>query len=234
MNLWNKLRGKNKCEGKFERVESDVRLRMEPLETLVLSIVAAADKCSRTVTGRPPAGAVASAADIFVLNEFMYFFLHLTMREAFELQFEPARLEKLGAYLAPLMAAAAVDSFCSRWPEDRKSKLRSDFCDDLNDADIAYAKCEPVLVSRDEPLTGNTLLAKLVGRVVEAREGAARLQPLERTLALQNPEMMMVALSAAVDAIGELRLNERVAGAGGALDQITIEEIRHAVNAASR
>jgi hypothetical protein len=143
------------------------------------------------------------------------------MREACGLRFDLAMLEKLGAYLGPLVAAIAVDRFCAHWPEDRKSKLRSDFRDDLNAADFEYAKCEPVLMSKDTPLTSNTLLAKLVRRVIEAAEAAARLQPLERTLALQNPETMMVALSAAIEAIGELRLNERVAGVGKVLDQIT-------------
>ena len=204
MSLRDKLLGKNKRERAFQQGEQDFSLRMQPLEALCSSIVSATDKCSRIVTGRRD-GAVASAADVFVFYEFLYFFLHLTMREAFELRFEPAKVEKLRAYLGPPMAAVVVDSFCGHWPEDRKSKLRSDFFDDLNAAEIEYAKCEPVLMSRDAPLTGNTLLAKLARRVAELAGHP------------HNPETMIVALSAAVDAIGEARLNERVADAGKVL-----------------
>lgn len=177
---------------------------LEPLKTLSLAIVTAADKSSRIITERRD-GAVASTADIFVFSEFLCFFLHLTMREAFELRFQEVKMEKLRNYLGPLMSGTVVDSFFKHWPEDRKSKLRSEFFDMLNEVEVEYSMCEPLLMSKEEPLAGNTLLSKLAGRVA-----AAAGHPDDR-------ETMLAALSAAVDATGEARLNELVARAGVAL-----------------
>jgi hypothetical protein len=176
----------------------------EPLETLSLAIVVAADKSSRIITGRRD-GAVASTADIFVFSEFLCFFLHLTMREAFELRFQEVKMEKLRNYLGPLMSGTAVDSFFKHWPEDRKSKLRSDFFDMLNEVEVEYSMCEPLLMSKEGPLAGNTLLSKLAGRVA-----AAAGHPDDR-------KTMLAALSAAVDAIEEAHLNELEARTGVAL-----------------
>ncbi len=174
---------------------------LESLETLSLAIVTAADKSFRIITERRD-GAVASTAGILVFSEFLCFFLHLTMREACELRFQEVKMEKLRNYLGPLMSGVVVDSFCKHWPEDRKSKVRSDFFDMLNEVEAEYSMCEPLLMSKQEPLAGNTLLSKLAGRIA-----AAAGHPDDR-------ETMLAALPAAVDAIGEARLNELVAREG--------------------
>jgi len=102
---------------------------------------------------------------IYVFYEFVYFFLHLTLRESFS-KLKSQQLQKLQIYLGPKIVETVVDAFFKHWPEDLKSKISSDFYKNLNNAEIEYSKSKE-LYSEKNPLTSESLFSKLARNVAE-------------------------------------------------------------------
>jgi hypothetical protein len=68
--------------------------------------------------------------------------------------------------LEPLITRPAIDTFFDHWPEDIKSKMRSEFREKMNDAQNGYAECK-VLVSESHPVTGDSLLSTFARNIAE-------------------------------------------------------------------
>jgi len=113
-----------------------------------------------------------SEREILLLYELIYFFCHLTWRTAVANRFSNAHIAKLQTYLCPLLASTAVDTFCLHWPEEVKSKIRNEFLEKLNEAEIDYSECRG-LVSESDPLSRSTLIGRFGGHAAALweREG---------------------------------------------------------------
>ena len=180
-----------------------------PLEEIGLAIVRASYACSQKMK---PALNVADEkgklqAEFVVFCEFIYFFMHLTMRSASSKMSEQ-QLEQLQGYLGPSLSSAVVDSFVAHWPEKLKVKIRSEFYDKLNSAEREYSTSKE-LMSKENSLTGDSLLSKL-GRNVADLSGHS-----------MNPAIITLVISLAGDAYIGMKLESLVQEASKVLKQDT-------------
>jgi len=172
----------------------------KPLGAIGLAIVQAAKTCSeKTKPSLNFAGKEKQEAEIYIFYEFVYFFMHLTMRSAFSHLPEP-QIRRLQSYLGPLICSTAVDSFFGHWPENLKEGLRSDFYTKLNDAEIEYSACKELL--SEKPFTGNALFEKLAQNVADLSGEE------------MNPATIILVIASAVDAYKSMNLDSLMSEAG--------------------
>jgi hypothetical protein len=179
-----------------------------PANKLGLEIVAAASSTQQSLgrvfecgTGGPP-----SEPQMLTLYEFLYFFSHLALRTAVAKGFSDAQIGKLQGFLGPLLASCAVDSFCREWPEKLKARIRSEFYEKLNHAEIEYGECRG-LVSEDEPLNRNTLVGRLANNVADLWERPS------------DDVAKLAVVSAALEAFTAAKLDELVAEVAATIDR---------------
>ena len=108
----------------FTESQTEVERMTKPLANVGLAVVKASQACSEAFK---PMINVSDAkekqqAEIYVFYEFIYFFMHLTMRSAFS-QLKEQQIERLQGFLGPLISSTAVDSFFAHWPQDLKEKM---------------------------------------------------------------------------------------------------------------
>ncbi|MGD0076606.1 MAG: response regulator [Candidatus Binataceae bacterium] len=102
-----------------------------------------------------------------VLSEFVYCFLHLTDRFAFQM-LGPEKRDPLVDRLGPLVAERFVENYVGHWPKDRKDQIKSDFYDTLNVATQEYARCRELVA---EPIYSQEgVCGKLAWRVGDTAE----------------------------------------------------------------
>lgn len=144
-----------------------VQREHKPIFELGMAIASAAMQCGQAMRSKIVADSEDKANEqfIYVCYEFLYFFMHLTDRIAFQ-KLGPVRRSKLMDALDPLIVGPSVDAFFDHWPEDLKSKMRSEFRGKMNDAQLGYAECEG-MVSDSNPLTSNSLLSTFARNVAE-------------------------------------------------------------------
>lgn len=142
-------------------------------------------------------------AEIYVFYEFIYFFMHLTMRSAFS-QLTEQQIARLQDFLGPLVSSTAIDSFFAHWPEDLKDKMRSEFLTKLNAAELEYSTCKE-LFSKGSPLTGNSLFSRLARNVAELSGNST------------NPPVLVLIIDAAAEALETMSLDSVVRDAGNFL-----------------
>ena len=189
----------------FRETQAEVQRTTKPLGKVGLAIVRASQTCSEAFK---PMLNVADdkekqQAEIYVFYEFIYFFMHLTMRSAFS-QLTGQQIGRLQDFLGPLISSTAVDSFFAHWPEDLKEKMRSEFFTKLNDAELEYSTCKGLL-SKESPLTGNSLFPRLARNVADLSGNS------------MNPAALMFIIGAAVDAFKTMSLDSLVRDAGKVL-----------------
>ena len=80
--------------------------------------------------------------EIFAFDEFVYFFMHWTMRHAFILMTETEK-KHLGKHLSRMVASVSVDAYFQHWPDKFKKGMIADFCTNLQKAEVEYATCAP-------------------------------------------------------------------------------------------
>jgi hypothetical protein len=81
--------------------------------------------------------------EIYIFYEFIYFYMHVTMRHAF-VHLTDSQIESLQGILGPLISSVAIDSYFAHWPNHLKEKMVNEFYDKLNDAEIEYAQSTQV------------------------------------------------------------------------------------------
>jgi hypothetical protein len=135
-------RSERELERHLSQIEEQVRQEHKPLGAVGLAIVQA------STNARDQAKSMIKAADekdriereIYIFYEFIYFFMHMTMRQAFA-ALSTVRLEKLQAYLGPLISSVAIDSYFAHWPEDQKQRMIGQFYEKLNETELEYTEC---------------------------------------------------------------------------------------------
>lgn len=171
MSLFDKLFGSRElrtAKGILKRVDAEVKATYGPLGKLGEAIVRAADGARRasapalgfTLEGTP------SEQQFLVMYELLYFFSHLSIRTAFATGFTEAQIGRLQGYLGPLLSSTAVGMFFRHWPEELKRKIRSEFYERLNDAEVEYAECRGLL-SQENPFDKTTLLGRLASNIAD-------------------------------------------------------------------
>jgi hypothetical protein len=170
----------SKSEEEFKRllseVERKVHLEYYPLRELGTAIVQACTNCRDNTTFliQAPTEKERIEREILIFYEFLYFFLHMTLRHAFGLLREP-QMKKLQSYLGPVISSTAIDSYFGHWPDDLKEKMACEFYGKLNDAEIEYANCTQLDASaKGEDIVGKklkVLLGKLASNVSRLAEG---------------------------------------------------------------
>src|SRR5690242_14537539 len=95
-----------------------VERKAAPLEALDRFVVDAARACSARFKGVRDKGSTPQVVDVMVFNEYLYFFLHMVVREAVVCQMTEAQISELQAWLGFVVSRVAVDSFFGHWPEE--------------------------------------------------------------------------------------------------------------------
>jgi hypothetical protein len=113
-----------------------------PAGKVGLAIIQASTNCRNTVKELidAPTEKNRLEREAYVFYEFIYFYMHLTMREAF-VQLTTPEIRKLQSYLGPLVSSVAIDSYFAHWPDELKQKMTGELYDKLNDAEVEYAEC---------------------------------------------------------------------------------------------
>jgi len=102
---------------------------------------------------------------VYVCFEFLYFFLHMTLRYA-HAQLDSRQRKNLQTELGPLVVLPMIDAFFNHWPEDLKRGMVAEFYQKINDAEREYATCTEV-ISEDNPIAANALFSKLTRNVLK-------------------------------------------------------------------
>jgi hypothetical protein len=207
-------RGARETNRTIQRGEIETEAIYGPLGKLSLALTTAADATQREVLPvlGVKQGATPSEPQILTQYEFFYFFLHLTIRFAVGSGFGSSQTRKLQAFLGPLIASTAVDSFFRHWPQDRKRGIKSDFFTKLNDAEIEYAKCR--LPPGEDPLDNDTLFGRLSNNV-------ARLWEREDDFAIRS-----AVFTASTRAYLDMQLEENLASVASVIDQVSLQELK--------
>jgi hypothetical protein len=138
---------------------------------------------------------------IYILFEFIYFFMHMTNRIAFGKLGNEGRI-KLQDELAPLIIGPTIESLFGHWPRKLKQGIKNDFYEKLNDAEIEYSGCNELL-SKDHPFTSDKALFSKLARNVAELSGHSN-----------NPAMLLQIITVSVDAWKNMKLEELVVAVG--------------------
>lgn len=109
-----------------------------------------------------------------IVFEFIYFYLHLTDRFAFEHMSEEQRAVLMTG-VERICISSAVNAVCRGWPKDKKEKIKEECMENFHISMQEYSKYKKWLAEKGEG-TKNTLfwefgkmIAKLAGREMDAR-----------------------------------------------------------------
>jgi hypothetical protein len=198
MSFFSKLFGsKNKQKAKhaFEETLIEIRRTTKPMEDIGTAIIKASSDCYQQIESNINAANEKDKmeAQFLVLYEYIYFFMHLTMRTASTYMTEQ-QIKHLQGFLGPLISATAVESFFAHWPEELKEKIRNEFYDNLNNAELEYSTSKEMFSDKN-PLTGDSLLAKL-GRNISEKSGNS-----------MNPVAITIIMRSALEAYKEMKLD---------------------------
>lgn len=217
MSFFSKIFGSREVR-EVRRVLVDVRANVKstygPLGKLVEAILRAVDEAQRelaptlgvSLTGTP------SQQRVLLFYELLYFFSHLTVRQAVGNGFSEPQIAKLQAVIGPMLASTAVDAFCKHWPAELKKKIQGEFFEKLNDAETEYAQCN-VVWSDEEPFSSMSIFGRMANNVAALWEQE------------QNPAIMAPVLSACIRAFGAMRLKENLKDVAAVIDQVDSDAI---------
>ena len=135
---------------------------------------------------------------VYVCFEFVYFFMHMTLRSAHSHDLGPERTKRLKAELGPLVLLPLIDTFYGHWPMDLQEKLVAQFYQKMNDAELEYSTYTELFASGD-PITGNALFSRLARNVLELSGHSPT-----------NPAEHLVAYGIAIKTWKDMRLDKHI------------------------
>ena len=95
-------------------------------------------------------GTISEEKRHYIFLEFLFFFLHFTSRQAYG-RLPQAKANSLIQTIGESLLSSVIDVFIGHWPEEYKTRIRSETYDNLNQAEEEYATCkqlqEPTLPS---------------------------------------------------------------------------------------
>jgi hypothetical protein len=125
----------------FESGLKQVQFQTKPLKDICMAIVRAATNCRDTTKPliEAPTEESRTEREIYIFYEFLYFFMHMAMRQAFA-SLSHAKIEFLQGYLRPVISSTAIDSYFAHWPDDLKQKMTAEFDKKLSEQDAEYSE----------------------------------------------------------------------------------------------
>jgi len=138
-----------------------------------------------------------SIAKIDVYYEYMFFFIHMTERMAFN-YFTKKQMKILNEYLIMQLVPMAIDRFFSRSPAEVKESLTNEFMDKRNAAEISYTDSREIFSQKFDPLNSDAVFSKL-GRSVATIMG----EPY-------NPATIMLVIKYGADALMNMDLESLI------------------------
>jgi len=132
--------------------------------------------------------------EVYLFYEFVYFFMHMINRTAFT-KLSSHGIEEIHSILGPTIVETAIDTFFNHWPEEYKSKMKSEFYDKINITEIEYSKAKEIF-SKKKPFTSDSLFSILARNVSEL---------INETT---NPATMTAILKVSVDNFTEMKLED--------------------------
>ena len=145
MAFFSKLFGSSK-QSEFKRklteTQKHVQEEYKPLGALGKAIIQASVNCRDGVKKLidMPTDKERQQREIFIFYEFIYFYLHLTLRQAFG-NLTKEQTYRLQDYLGTLISSVAIDSYFAHWPQDLKQKMIDEFYQKLQEAEFEYSEC---------------------------------------------------------------------------------------------
>lgn len=141
---------------------------LRPLDALGKTIYLTSEKCRDSVK---PWIAASDEKDrrrmeTFAFHEFVYFFLHLTMRHAF-MAMTKTEKQHLEKHLLRMVASVSVDGSFESLPDDLRKRMVAEFCRNLQVAELQYAKCAPGDIFSDSKAEGRRNIAALFATLGE-------------------------------------------------------------------
>jgi hypothetical protein len=129
-----------------------VEKEYSPTAKIGIAIICAAEHCRdrAKVFIAPQSEEEGQQREIVTFYEFLYFFMHMSNRQAFRTLTE-AHIEKLHSSLGPLISAVAIDAYFAHWPTDLKDKMRGEFYEKLNVAELEYTDATRVDAYKEVP-----------------------------------------------------------------------------------
>jgi hypothetical protein len=149
-----------------DRAVEEIR---RPIVTLGLSVVVCADKCRNAVRPylRPNPGLERGnpeLQEIYVCQEFLYFFVHLVNRHADDV-FGPDKGTRLCEEIAPVIVDTTIDTWFANWPEKPRSDIERGFYQKLRGAGNDYAGCK-TFFSKTSPIDDTALCSRLARNIL--------------------------------------------------------------------
>jgi len=184
----------------------------EPYRVLGFAIIEAAIRCLERV--KPfflpgKAKTEAHLTELYVFNEFLYFFMHMSNRAAFSEGFNEQERNVLLERLFPVLIATIIDLFAEDLPEEIKGRIRGEFYDNVHFAEIGYSTSKELVSKESKPSSRDSLLAKL------SRNVGAKMDKQ------YNPEVLTQVTLAAFEELKKADIPKLVAGIRTALrDQL--------------
>jgi len=122
--------------------EEKTEKQLKPLSDLVWAIVNASTHCRDGIKDfiDAPNDTKRIQIEMIAFYEFLYFYLHMTMRYAFAMMSD-VEMDHLRTQLGAFVTAVAVDSYYEHWPDENKRGMAQDFYRNLEIADHQYAEC---------------------------------------------------------------------------------------------
>lgn len=140
MNLLSKILG-TPFERNAKHIVKEVGRVYGPLQDIYMAIVEAAWTCSE---GLKPEIKIADDKERRIIEfrifcQYLYFYMHLTMRTAYSQEMDSKQIETLAKYLGPHIVSTAIDSFFPHMAEDSKGKIEEHFYYELHEVDHEYS-----------------------------------------------------------------------------------------------
>jgi hypothetical protein len=220
---WRSLLFPNSPGARMETIiretERKVDKLLQPIGDLGLAIVSAASKCTQDVEPYFRPAKDPGLQRMYVFCEFLYFFMHLTNRQAYQ-TLGSDKVGILQKAIWPGIASTAVDTFCAHWPEKFKSGIKGDFFNNLNNAELEYSSFK-LLSPEKKPIDNNAMCSQLAMHILNHAGYDADVDRLsDDSLKLIN---LVGALVMDNLNLGPLKnLGEMVEKAGAALSQANV------------
>lgn len=101
---------------------------------------------------------------VHVQYEFLFFFTHLVMRNAFS-KLGNEKLVKLQKLLGSRLANSTTEAWFKEWPKDMQVGIKHDFYNNLNAAELDYSQCKGGLLIKEPPFSEDGLFNRLANNV---------------------------------------------------------------------
>jgi hypothetical protein len=175
-----------------------------PLGAICVSIIQGSTNC------RDVAKALIKSEDptdrqgkeMYVFFEFIYFFMHMTLREAFG-RITHSRFELLQNFLLAMVPPSAIDSYFAHLPKKSKNDLIDEFVERLDSTEVEYGTCPP---AGEAPRILTLLMWKLKN-ALGLEKADERALPSILVTAMRELERMQ--LGKYIDEFGQEKMSEQ-------------------------